>query len=134
MNKFKKFSETEVVEAPGENDTLVLISDGEVKRVSAAAFAASAGGGVEPIRLYNKTTSGLYAENYMLEDGSPVPENLYELYLAGNPILIADPNTEDFDHAWWYSVVSAGVSFGNMSGYVFIIITSEGTKALLVPA
>lgn len=92
MAEFKKISDTEVVEAPGENDNLVLISNGEVKQVSAASFAAAAGGSgaSEPIRLINNTTfTNFYDDQCTLEDGSQVPRNLYELYLAGTPILLS---------------------------------------------
>jgi hypothetical protein len=116
MAEFKKISETEVVEAPEENDTLLLISNGEVKQVSAAAFAAAAGGGgAEPIRLINTNTSGYYGNNYTLEDGSPIPSNLYDLYLAGTPILIA--SCEDLYHRCWFTVIGARLWAGSGESY-----------------
>lgn len=115
MAEFKKISETEIVEAPEENDTLVLISDGAVKQVSAAAFAASAGGGgAEPIRLINSSTDGYYSSIYTLEDGSPIPGNLYDLYLTGTPIMIT--YVGDCYHRDWFTII--GASEVNNSGYI----------------
>lgn len=45
MAEFKKISEVEVVEAPAENDNLLIVSDGEVKQVPAVNFAAGSGSG-----------------------------------------------------------------------------------------
>lgn len=118
MAEFKKISETEIVEAPEENDTLVLISDGAVKQVSAAAFAASAGGGgAEPIRLINSSTDGYYSSNYTLEDGSPIPSNLYDLYLAGTPIMLT--YCRDSYHRDWFTVIGAQLIGGSGQYYKY---------------
>lgn len=93
MAEFKKISDTEVVEAPAENDNLVLISEGVVKQVSAAAFAAAAGGGsggVEPIILVAVSGGPSYFgdSDCTLADGSPVPRDLFEKFLSGTPIYL----------------------------------------------
>lgn len=120
MAEFKKISDTEVVEAPAENDNLVLISNGEVKQVSAAAFAAAAGGGgVEPIRLITSVTSNsALNDQCTLEDGSEVPSDLYDLFLSGTPIYL------NYNNGWSLCVIAvSNGSYGND----FLFMTTDGT-------
>ena len=136
MSEFKKLSETEIVEAPGENDTIVLVSDGEVKRVSAAAFAAAAGGGgggAEPIRLINKSTGSYYETDYTLDDGSAIPSNLYDLYLAGVPILICDCYCEAEKNLWYTVIGAQKVNSTNpYCNFTFYDFNSSAYKSLMV--
>ena len=80
-------TKTEVVEAPEEADNLVLVSNGAVKQIPAATFAAASGGGNEPIYLVTASTSDPDLSGYTLLDGSTPPTNLYDLFLAGTPIF-----------------------------------------------
>lgn len=98
MADFKRISNTELVEAPAENDNLVLISNGVVKQVSAAVFAASAGGGgVEPIYLITSreasTSIPTYLGDYTMEDGSAPSPDLYSQFTSGTPIMIKVTST-----------------------------------------
>ena len=90
MAEFKKISDTEVVEAPSENDTLVIVSNGEVKQVSAATFAAaSSGGGVEPISLITSATGEyLSTSNTTLYDGSEITKNVFDAFITGTPVYL----------------------------------------------
>lgn len=128
MAEFKKISETEIVEAPEENDTLVLVSDGVVKQVSAAAFAASAGGGAEPIHLIPRNTNSYSSNSFVLEDGSDIPSNLYDLYLAGTPILIL--YIKDNNKTKWFSVIGAELGDYQKS-FTFYDFVEEGYKTFI---
>lgn len=83
---------TEVIEAPAENDNLLIVSEGAVKQVPAANFAASSGGGVEPIYVVYVSTMNFEGDyvHCTMEDGSALPTNLYDLYKAGTPIIVLD--------------------------------------------
>ena len=111
-------TKTEVVEAPAENDTLVLVSEGAVKQVSAAAFAAAVGGGAEPIRLITSVTADSASDGQCtLEDGSSVPSDLYDLFLAGTPIYL------QYNNAWSLCILAVpNGSYGNN----FMFMTPNG--------
>ena len=110
-------TKAEIVDVPTENDTLVLVSDGTVKQVSAATFAAaSSGGGVEPIHLFTASTSGPSISGFTMLDGSDVPSNLYDLFLAGTPIFKNCQVSNYMSDTSWTLCVSATQSelkFGN---------------------
>lgn len=128
MAEFKKISDTEVVEAPAENDNLVLISNGEVKQVSAAAFAAAAGGGgAEAIRLITSVTmyTELSGSDCTLEDGSAVPSDLYDLFLVGTPILL-------YCRDMWSICVSAYI--GEYDAKTLVFIAPDGFVTYAIPA
>ena len=114
-------TKTEVVEAPAEEDNLVLVSNGTVKQVSAAAFAAASGGGNEPIYLIptGGTPYSYNANNYVTADGSAVPENLYELWLAGTPVFITSADTNNIYHGVYNKVISASAE---EDPYVFLFV------------
>lgn len=96
MADFKKITEVPVVEEPNEGDTLMIISDGELKQISASSFAASSGGngGNMPVVWLNlKTTSGATPSgfHYTVYDpnniGITTPAELYEYYCAGGTVM-----------------------------------------------
>lgn len=109
-------TKTEIVEAPEENDTLVLVSNGMVKQVSAASFAAASGGGVNPVYLVTENTSDSSIERFTQLDGSAVPDNLYDLFLAGTPIFKNCRSGSVMSYNSWTLCVAAKESqlqFGN---------------------
>lgn len=87
-------TKTEVVEAPAENDTLVVVSEGVVKQVPAASFAAG-----KPIRLRTNSDSDyLYATDgvvVMFETEEVVtPEVAISFgheFTNGTPIILFTP-------------------------------------------
>jgi hypothetical protein len=110
-------TKTEVVEAPEETDNLVLVSNGIVKQIPAVTFAAaSGGGGVEPIYLFTTSTDGSGISGFTLLDGSDVPNNLYDLFLAGTPIFKNCQVYNEMSDTSWTLCVSAApceLTFGN---------------------
>lgn len=81
-------TKTEVVEAPAENDTLIVVSEGVVKQVPAVSFAA-----VKPIRLFTDVSNQtLYLGDVTTEDGTTVTSDmgsqLAEQFANGNPIIL----------------------------------------------
>lgn len=81
-------TKTEVVEAPAENDTLVVVSEGVVKQVPAASFAA-----VKPIRLFTDVSNQtLYSGDVTTEDDTIVTSDiglqLAEQFANGTPIIL----------------------------------------------
>lgn len=119
-------TKTEVVEAPAENDTLVLVSDGTVKQVSAATFAAaSGGGGVEPIHLFTLSTNDPDISEFTLLDGSEVPSNLYDLFLAGTPIFKNCQVGAGMSSTSWAMCVCATQSLLTFADGDTILLSSE---------
>lgn len=118
-------TKTEVVEAPEETDNLVLVSNGTVKQVSAATFAAASGGGVEPIYLVPKSTGGSYG-SCTLDDGSDLPANLYDLFIAGTPILVAESGSGAINKSKRFLVIAASTS-GDQNMFYLIDGTSSKT-------
>ena len=90
MAEFKKISDTEVVEAPTENDNLVLVSEGVVKQIPVTAVCGSGGDkGVNKILIIaNNDNASLTPDNCTLEDGSPLDASVGEAFLAGVPVYI----------------------------------------------
>jgi hypothetical protein len=87
MAEFKKISDTEVVEAPTENDNLVLISEGVVKQVPVSAVGG--GGGANRILIVSNYDNYYYSpDNCTLEDGSPLDTSVAEAFLAGVPVYV----------------------------------------------
>jgi hypothetical protein len=80
-------TKTETIEEPSVEDTLVVISDGNVKQLPASTFASLCG--AAPIVVISSSTnSNLYDYDCMLADGSELPSNLYDLFIAGTPIVL----------------------------------------------
>lgn len=81
-------TKTEVVEAPAENDTLVVVSNGTVKQIPAASFAAG-----KPIRLFTDTNNqDLYLGDVTTEDDTVVTSDmglqLIEQFANGTSIIL----------------------------------------------
>lgn len=81
-------TKTEVVEAPAENDTLVVVSEGAVKQVPAASFVAG-----KPVRLFTDVSNQtLYSGDVTTEDGTIVTNDiglqLAEQFANGTPIIL----------------------------------------------
>lgn len=80
MAEFKKISEVEVVEAPSENDTLLLVSEGEVKQVPVSKI----GGGGYVLKLTEDNYAYIeynhhYVDNY---------DEIYDVLTSGGAVRI----------------------------------------------
>lgn len=118
MAEFKKISDTEVVEAPAENDNLLLVSDGVVKQVPATAVGGSGGGGVTRILLIASEENYYYnPDNCTLEDGSPLTKSVAEAFLAGIPVYILSSDTYHLCHALRAESDCYRLSFQEFSGH-----------------
>lgn len=84
-------TKTETIEEPSVEDTLVVISDGNVKQLPASTFASLCG--ASPIVLISSSTNDtLYDYSCTLEDGSDLPSNLHTLFMSGSPIILVYNN------------------------------------------
>jgi hypothetical protein len=112
MADFKKITEVPVIEEPNEGDTLMIVSDGELKQISASSFAAASGGsggGLVPVYVYDSSTDSMNQGKRLIihdvnEVGISTGTELYNYMLAGGQIIhigysiqIPDGNYGDYE-------------------------------------
>ena len=88
MADFKKITEVPVVEEPNEGDTLMIVSDGELKQISASSFAAASGGSTAPLFIYGGSTAGRDA-GYIYDPyniGITTGAQVFEFMLSGGQV------------------------------------------------
>lgn len=118
MAEFKKISDTEIVEAPLENDNLLLVSEGVVKQVPVTAVGGGDKGGANRILLIASEENYYYnPDNCSLEDGSPLTASVAEAFLAGTPVYIYTKDTYHVCHAIREESDCYRLSFDQFSSY-----------------
>lgn len=104
MADFKKITEVPIVEEPNEGDTLMIVSDGELKQISASSFAAASGGGggLAPVYVYDSNTNSIQQGTELIiydvnEVGVSTGTELYNYMLAGGQIIHIGYNAKGSD-------------------------------------
>ena len=126
MAEFKKITEVPVVEEPNEGDTLMIISDGELKQISASSFAAASGGGsgggLAPVYVYDRSTAGIQQGTSLIiydanEVGVSTGTELYNYMLAGGQIIHIG-----------YNVASSGFEPSNSTAAQVLSMTPDSAS------